>query len=656
MTDIFLKTLNMSIAASWLILAVFLFRLVMKRAPKWLSVLLWGVVALRLTVPLSLKSAMSLLPSNEAIVVSDIRYGAPAVNSGIPALNNAVNPALTESFAPDPGAGVNPLYVWTLAASAIWLAGIAAMLLYALISYVRVRRSVAEGVPCEGNVYLCDRVKSPFILGLVRPRIYLPSHIAGASLGPVIAHEKAHLARRDNWWKPLGFLILSIHWFNPLCWAAYALLSRDIELACDEKVIRQMDVEGKKQYSIALLECSVQRRPVISCPLAFGEVGVRERVKNVLNYKKPAFWVIVAAVAACVAVTVCFATNKTDQEPAKLPSDGAPTLQMDGVSYLAPYTPVSSLPYGYEYAGKLTPEQAGNTGLRGVKYFTYPSRTEDFYTYQECGTLVDLDRVDSTQRQWAYVRWVQEGNDAVGRRLTLDEVVMLSRKGESLTWTDFDRYQGWEIGSGLYIMRYEIDDLFEVLVGGLPEAEPLYIYLQVRNEAGDCADLETDDIPAFIEAHKNDVPQPLVTDSTVGGQTAGETAALSPDQTEAFQTLEKLFLTICGGPTYASDPSAYIQAHPEEFRELVDYSMRTLEYCFAEFLKGGQTDLRGQIMRAALDDIAPESRLWLEAETGQEYFDAWKASALSVRDQHDAEWIEENRPAVYLLLTMMGEI
>ena len=309
MGEIFLKVLNMSIAASWLILAVMLIRLVLKKAPKWTVVLLWGIVAARLAVPFSFESAWSLIPSAETFNIHNIQFETPAISSGIPAVNNAVNPILGEAFPANPVGSVNPLYVWTYVASVIWLTGIAAMLLYAVISYARVRRSVAEGVPYEGNIFLCDHVKSPFILGLVSPKIYLPSGMDPTAMGLVIAHEKAHLARRDHWWKPLGFLILAVHWFNPLCWIAYVLLCRDIELACDEKVIRNMGLDGKKQYSTALLECSTQRRLVTICPLAFGEIGVKERVKNVLHYKKPAFWIIVAAVIACAVVTVCFATN-----------------------------------------------------------------------------------------------------------------------------------------------------------------------------------------------------------------------------------------------------------------------------------------------------------------------------------------------------------
>ena len=356
MGELFLKTLNMSIAASWLILAVVLLRFALKKAPKWIAVLLWGVVAVRLVVPFSFESALSLIPSAETFNAHNIQYETPAISSGIPAVNNAVNPVQGETFATNPAASVNPLYVWTFIVSVIWLIGIAAMLLYAVISYVRVRQSVGESVPYEGDIFLCDHVKSPFILGLVRPKIYLPSSMDATAMEPVIAHEKAHLARYDHWWKPMGFLILAVHWFNPLCWAAYVLLGRDIELACDEKVIRQMDLEGKKHYSTALLECSTQRRLVAICPLAFGEVGVKERVKNVLNYKKPAFWVIAAAVVACAVVTVCFATNPVT-EKSNTPNAERPTLIMNGDAYVDPYMPVSSLPYGYQAAGKLTSEQ-----------------------------------------------------------------------------------------------------------------------------------------------------------------------------------------------------------------------------------------------------------------------------------------------------------
>ena len=335
MVGLFLKTLNVSIAASWLILAVVLFRSLLKKTPRWIVVLLWGIVALRLAVPFSFESPWSLIPSAETFDIHNIQYETPAIQSGIPAVSHAVNAVLGETFAPDPAASVNPLYVWTFMMSVIWIIGIAAMLLYAAISYGQVRKSVAERIPYGENIFLCDQVRSPFILGLVRPKIYLPSSMDGMAMDPVIAHEKAHLARHDLWWKPMGFLILTVHWYNPLCWVAYVLLCRDIELACDEKVIRQMDLDGRKQYSAALLACSTGRRLVTVCPLAFGEISVKERVKNVLGYKKPAFWVMVAAVIACAVVTVCFATDPKGDLPQELHTVQARITEVEDRAFLA---------------------------------------------------------------------------------------------------------------------------------------------------------------------------------------------------------------------------------------------------------------------------------------------------------------------------------
>ena len=320
MSGIFLKLLNLSISASWLVLVVLALRLVLKRAPKWVNVLLWGMVALRLMLPFSIESALSLIPSAETLSPEVVRFDpAPTITSGVTIIDNAVNPSLSESFAAAPLASVNPLYVWTYLAGWVWLIGLAAMLLYALVSYLRLRRRVSASIPLRENIYVCDEVPSPFILGIVHPRIYLPSALDEAQRGSVLSHERAHLARRDHWWKPLGFALLAVYWFNPLLWLAYTLLCRDIELACDERVLRGMDAGQVKDYSSALLACSVPRRMLAACPLAFGEVGVGERVKNALRYKKPAFWVVAASVAVCVVVAVCFLTNPpTDTDAAGL--------------------------------------------------------------------------------------------------------------------------------------------------------------------------------------------------------------------------------------------------------------------------------------------------------------------------------------------------
>ena len=320
MAAVFLKLLNLSISASWLVLAVLVLRLISKRSPKWMNVLLWGIVALRLVLPFSIESALSLIPSAETVSPAVVQFApAPTITSDVSVIDNAVNPSLSEHFSAVPTASVNPLYVWTEIAGWVWLIGLGAMLLYALVSYLRLRRRVSVSLPIRDRIYLCDAISSPFILGVVKPHIYLPSGLDEVQRQNVLAHEQAHLARRDHWWKPLGFALLAVYWFNPVLWLAYTLLCRDIELACDERVIRTMDESAVKTYSTVLLACSMPRKAVITCPLAFGEVGVKERVRNALHYKKPAFWVVAASVAVCVVVAVCFLTNPpTDTDAAGL--------------------------------------------------------------------------------------------------------------------------------------------------------------------------------------------------------------------------------------------------------------------------------------------------------------------------------------------------
>ena len=309
MNELFLKIINMSISASWLVLAVLILRFVLKKAPKWINVLLWGIVAIRLICPFSFESTLSIIPSAETIPLNIGMDTTPTINSGISAINNAVNPIISQSNTPMAGASVNPLQITIGIYEYIWIFGMIALALYTAISYWRLRRKVDTAVRYKDNIFQSENVSFPFVLGIIKPRIYLPFKMNGQYLEHVVAHEQAHICRKDHWWKPLGFLLLMIHWFNPLMWLAYVLLCRDIELACDEKVIKELGNEQRGDYTQALVACSVNRRMIAACPLAFGEVSVKERVKSVMNYKKPAFWVIIIAVIICVGVAACFLTN-----------------------------------------------------------------------------------------------------------------------------------------------------------------------------------------------------------------------------------------------------------------------------------------------------------------------------------------------------------
>ena len=309
MSDLFLKIVNMSISASWLVVAVLILRLVLKKAPKWVNVLLWGIVAVRLICPFSFESALSLIPSAETFPEKIISGPSFDVQTGITPIDNRINDYLGDRYfegvTVPTNNGNNVMTILTI----VWIIGILLLATYTVISYWRLHREIDTAVRYKDNIFQSENVSSPFVLGLIKPRIYLPFKLDGQDMEHVVAHEQAHIRRKDHWWKPLGFLLLTIHWFNPLMWLAYVLLCRDIELACDEKVIKELGNEQRADYTQALVACSVNRRMIAACPLAFGEVGVKERVKSVMNYKKPAFWVIILAVIACVIVAVCFLTN-----------------------------------------------------------------------------------------------------------------------------------------------------------------------------------------------------------------------------------------------------------------------------------------------------------------------------------------------------------
>lgn len=306
LTEVFLKVLDMSMAATWMMLAVALLRALLKKAPRSLICLMWALTAVRLLCPLSFRSIFSLVPSFSPTdrviaratesVITPAAVPSPSPSPSLPAVTKAPQVAAST---------VNLTEILAV----IWLAGVAATLICAAVSYVRLRKKVAMTAPLEGNILLCDSVSSPFILGVIRPKIYLPSDMDGEKRELVLAHERAHLARKDHLLKPAAFAALALHWFNPLCWLSYTLLCRDIEIACDERVIRDLGSDKKCAYSQALLDCSAPRRTAAACPIAFGEVGVKERVKNILNYRKPAFWLIISAVIICIAAAVCLLTD-----------------------------------------------------------------------------------------------------------------------------------------------------------------------------------------------------------------------------------------------------------------------------------------------------------------------------------------------------------
>lgn len=569
MNDLFLKIINMSISASWLVLAVLLLRFVLKKAPKWVNVLLWGIVAVRLAFPFSIESALSLIPSAETVPMDIEMAVQPTINSGVPVINSMVNPMLS-SFAPpqDVLTSANPLQIWIPIFSILWIAGIAALLLYTVVSYWRLRRKVSEAVILRDNIFQSENVASPFVLGVFRPKIYLPYNMGGQDLNHVVAHEQAHIRRRDHWWKPLGFLLLTIHWFNPLMWLAYVLLCRDIELACDEKVIKVLGNEQRADYEInEMYELWIGGSWIDEDPM-YIYLALADDLDTRIDIR-----------------------------------DGGVTEFI-----------------GADHSEVLLAKAINEAILAENK----PSKPDGLY---HCASFVLLDQQELS------------GTPAVG---SSDHIKLVTVYGLAL-------HQGFGYSGGSFhdaagshiavAITFEVVDGKYVLKEYWTPRDGSYYVQDIRDKFPDEIEDEALDTQKYILAQKQECYDQAV---RYGG-------------VDTYSAVEHLFEVIESSPATSSRPADYIDAHPIEYRELTYYGSYTLQYVFSQFLEGGQTGLRGHLMRSVLDDLAPEAQLRLYAETGQEYFDEWKAGAIRISEQHDMEWIKENQPAIWLLLQMIDE-
>lgn len=386
MDDVFLKLVNLSISASWLILAVLVLRVVLKKAPKWVMPLLWGVVALRLVCLFSIESALSLIPSAETIPSEIVTETREPVLYEQATLDIVTNPTLPSAAEVPVGVSRQQAQVDFNIYSVLWLAGMAALLVHALVSAGKLKRKLATAILLRDNIYESEFVDSPFVFGVVKPNIYLPMHMDEGTAAYVIAHEHAHLARRDHWWKVLGYLVLALHWFNPLVWVAYILFCRDIELACDEKVVKGLDGAARADYSQALLSCAAPGRAVAACPLAFGEGNIKTRVKSALHYKKPAFWVAAAAVLAVVIVAVCFLTNPRSERGSLV---WAQKLNAADVASIELYVPAEG--EARQYKKLDTEEMAQAVELINSSRGTYIEKPETVYAGLPVWFLLTMD-------------------------------------------------------------------------------------------------------------------------------------------------------------------------------------------------------------------------------------------------------------------------
>lgn len=571
MEAMFLQLVNLSMTAGWLVLAVLALRLLLRRAPKSILCAMWGLVGLRLLCPVSIESPLSLIPSVQTLPETALTAAQPEIYSGVAVIDRVVNPVLANALAAAPGESVNPAQVLAGVLPWIWLLGMVGMLGYALFTTLRLRRRVSTAVRLEQGVKQSEYVKTPFVLGLIHPTIYLPFHMESADAVHVLAHERAHIRRGDPWWKMLGFVLLAIYWFHPLMWVAYFFLCRDMEAACDESVIRGFSREERQGYAEALLRLSVAVPALHGCPLAFGEVGVKGRIKRVINYKKPGFWIVTAAVLAAIVVAVCFLTSPAAEKTSEItlpPAENADTVQPQPQEQ--PEAPVvaeeiEETQETQETEPESDPLEAAVTAAifqRSEPVFENTTvRTAAFQCFDQQELAFDSDPPQPNQ---------------------------LTLYGNAL-------YLGFSVEDGILHQTEGSNIPVAITFSCEEEGYELVEYWQ----PGDGTDYAPDIRAKFpAEAAKlalGDQPYLLEQFQLCYAQ-AVEESGVDPDV-----AIEAYLQELASEPSTSSNPQDYLEANPVAYRELTYYGAYTVAYCTAQ---GDRSDLMGQLMQILLDELA----------------------------------------------------
>lgn len=569
MEAVFLSLVNRSITAGWLVLAVLALRLLLRRAPKSVLCAMWGLVGLRLLCPVSIESPLSLIPSVQTLPETVLTAAQPEIYSGVAVIDRVVNPVLTNTLAAAPGESVNPAQVLAGMLPWIWLLGMVGMLGYALFTTLRLRRRVATAVRLEQGVKQSEYVKTPFVLGLIHPTIYLPFHMESADAVHVLAHERAHIRRGDPWWKMLGFVLLAIYWFHPLMWVAYFFLCRDMEAACDEAVIRGLSREGRQGYAAALLRLSAAVPGLHACPLAFGEVGVKARIKGVINYKKPGFWIVTVAVLAAIVVAVCFLTSPAVEKTSEItlpPAENAETVQPQE----QPEAPVvaeeiEETQETQETEPESDPLEAAVTAAiiqRGEPAFENNTvRTAAFQCFDQQELAFDSDPPQPNQ---------------------------LTLYGNAL-------YLGFSVEDGILHQTEGSNIPVAITFSCEEEGYELVEYWQPGDGTDYAPDIRAKFPAEAAELALGDQPYLLQQFQLCYAQ-AVEESGVDPDV-----AIEAYLQELASEPSTSSNPQDYLEANPVAYRELTYYGAYTVAYCTAQ---GDRSDLMGQLMQILLDELA----------------------------------------------------
>ena len=571
MEAVFLSLVNRSITAGWLVLAVLALRLLLRRAPKSVLCAMWGLVALRLLCPVSIESPLSLIPAAKTLPETVRTAAQPEIYSGVAVIDRVVNPVLANTLAAAPGESVNPTQILAAVLPWIWLCGMVGMLGYALFTTLRLRRRVSTAVLREKGVKESEFVKTPFVLGLIHPTIYLPFDLFGADAAHVLAHERAHIRRGDPWWKALGFVLLAIYWFHPLMWVAYFFLCRDMEAACDEAVIRDLSQEERQGYAEALLRLSVTVPALHGCPLAFGEVGVKARIKGVINYKKPGFWIVTVAVLAAIVVAVCFLTSPAAEKTPEItlpPAENADTVQPQPQEQ--PEAPVvaeeiEETQETQETEPESDPLEAAVTAAifqRSEPVFENTTvRTAAFQCFDQEEVAVDSDPPQPNQL-------TLYGN-ALYLGFSVEDGILHQTEGSNIpvaiTFSceeeGYELVEYWQPGDGTYYA---------------PDIRAKF--------PAEAAELALSDQPYLLSQFQLCYAQ------------AVEESGVDPDV-----AIEAYLQELASEPSTSSNPQDYLEANPVAYRELTYYGAYTVAYCTAQ---GDRSDLMGQLMQILLDELA----------------------------------------------------
>lgn len=725
MQAVFLKIVNMSITASYIILAILIARLLLKKVPKKYSYLLWCAAGFRLCCPISFQSVFSLFSVKPFDMTKAQSGGGQSLNyitppaaeganaqftTGIPSLNTVAQDNISAAAVHYTSKADIALTV----ISYIWAAVLALLVIYAAVSYIKLIRQLQNSVLLEEGVYQSDKIQAPFILAEVKPKIYIPFGLDAEVRDYVLLHERYHIKRLDYIVKPFAFILLAIHWFNPLCWLAFILMSKDMEMSCDEKVLsRQTGI--KKEYSSALLSFATVRHFPAPSPLSFSEGGAKARIKNVLSYRKPKIYLSVIAIILCTALLAACTANpkvnnsiKGDTEYVLANSYTAGRCIAD-VAYLSSIMPDGS------YYGKITVTKESLKIESLENDISFSSETVDTQEYTrkelihylnndlmifvtnlkqyistEYNSITEIKYTGNSEDNFYFIYWYNNiplmFSD--GRRIfellpsteSLDNAV-----SNAIIETNKNSYLKGDLAC-------ESHYIYSTRAGSIKDkndrscvtvyAQVLYTEFEIKDEI--LRDTSSGMSPAAIVFTFDNNCEYTLKEYYDFNSVGNEIDSIFPEDISEMRkefeadnhlaqacfskaidgtdfdvdkAIEKLFDTIESNPdaAYSSAPGDYITASENEYILLQEYGDYTLKYIFKEFLKGGQTDLKGQLMRTFLNDddvMEPNEKYTIYAETGQDYFDSWYYHAKRLYKLYDAAYMKEFHPKAWMLLEM----